>query len=99
VFTLGTDADPVDIARQGLAKGKAEGFTTVGAQRLRCHARRSEARSSKPRRAAQVIVDTAGRQVIDERLMAELKGIKAAVKPDEVREKWKRPTVIASKQA
>lgn len=46
---MGTDADPVVIARKGLEKAKAEGFTTV-------------------------IVDTAGRQVIDEPLMKEIKG-------------------------
>lgn len=32
----------------------------------------------------QVIVDTAGRQVLDDRLMSELKSIKSAVKPTEV---------------
>lgn len=59
VFSMGTDADPIDIARKGLEKAKAEGFTTV-------------------------IVDTAGRQVIDEKLMKEIKGVKTAVKPHEV---------------
>ena len=29
VFTLGADADPVDIAKQGLKKAKDEGYTTV----------------------------------------------------------------------
>jgi len=29
VFQLGTDADPVEIARQGVARGKAEGIHTV----------------------------------------------------------------------
>jgi signal recognition particle subunit SRP54 len=29
VFSLGTDADPVDIAAQAVAKAKAEGFDTV----------------------------------------------------------------------
>jgi len=53
VFTLGTDASPVDIATQALAKAKAEGYDTV-------------------------IVDTAGRQVIDADLMNELKNIKNA---------------------
>jgi len=51
VFTLGTDADPVDIAVQAIQKAKAEGYDTV-------------------------IVDTAGRQVIDNDLMNELKRIK-----------------------
>ena len=51
VFSMGTDADPVDIAAQALAKAKEEGFDTV-------------------------IVDTAGRQVIDSDLMDELKRIK-----------------------
>lgn len=46
---MGVDEDPIVIARKGLEKAKAEGFTTV-------------------------IVDTAGRQVIDERLMKEIKG-------------------------
>lgn len=46
---MGTDEDPIVIAKKGLEKAKAEGFTTV-------------------------IVDTAGRQVIDEPLMKEIKG-------------------------
>jgi signal recognition particle subunit SRP54 len=58
VFSLGTDADPVDIAAKALAKAKEEGFDTV-------------------------IVDTAGRQVIDTDMMDELKRIKTAVDPDE----------------
>ena len=53
VFTLGTDASPVEIATQAVAKAKAEGYDTV-------------------------IVDTAGRQVIDADLMDELKNIKNA---------------------
>lgn len=59
VFSQGTDADPVEIARAAVAHAKAQGYDTV-------------------------IVDTAGRQVIDENLMAELKNIKTAVNPDEV---------------
>jgi signal recognition particle subunit SRP54 len=50
VFSMGTDADPVDIAVAAVEKAKAEGFDTV-------------------------IVDTAGRQVIDVGLMDELKRI------------------------
>ena len=54
VFSMGTDADPVDIAMKAVEKAKAEGgYDTV-------------------------IVDTAGRQVIDEDLMDELKRVKAA---------------------
>ncbi len=53
VFSMGTDADPVDIAEKAVAKAKAEGFDTV-------------------------LVDTAGRQVIDEDLMDELKNVQAA---------------------
>jgi signal recognition particle subunit SRP54 len=56
VFTLGTDANPVDIAKQAVEKAKAEGYDTV-------------------------IVDTAGRQVIDTDLMEELKNIKKAGTP------------------
>jgi len=58
VFSMGTDADPVDIAQKALEKAKAEGFDTL-------------------------IVDTAGRQIIDDNLMDELKRIKETVKPDE----------------
>lgn len=58
VFSMGTEADPVDIAQKALAKAKAEGFDTL-------------------------IVDTAGRQIIDEDLMEELQNIKETVKPDE----------------
>lgn len=53
VFSMGSDADPVDIARKAVEKAKQEGFDTV-------------------------IVDTAGRQVIDAELMAELRNIKNA---------------------
>ncbi len=55
VFSLGTEADPVDIAVQAVEKAKAEGYDTV-------------------------VVDTAGRQVIDDALMNELKRIKEAGK-------------------
>lgn len=55
VFTLGTDADPVDIATQAVQKAEAEGFDTV-------------------------IIDTAGRQVIDVDLMSELQRIQKAGK-------------------
>lgn len=51
VFSMGTDADPVDIARQAVQKAKDEGYDTV-------------------------LVDTAGRQVIDVDLMDELKRVK-----------------------
>jgi signal recognition particle subunit SRP54 len=53
VFSMGSDADPVDIAAAAVAKAELEGFDTV-------------------------LVDTAGRQVIDTDLMDELKRIKAA---------------------
>lgn len=53
VFSLGTEVDPVDIARQAVEKAKAEGYDTV-------------------------LVDTAGRQVIDADLMDELKRVKEA---------------------
>lgn len=58
VFSMGTEADPVDIAAQALQKAKDEGFDTV-------------------------LIDTAGRQVIDNDLMDELKRIKATVQPTE----------------
>jgi signal recognition particle subunit SRP54 len=58
VFSMGTEANPVDIVLEGLAKAKAEGFDTV-------------------------VVDTAGRQVIDTSLMNELRAMKSACKPDE----------------
>jgi signal recognition particle subunit SRP54 len=58
VFSMGTEADPVDIAQAALEKAKAEGFNTL-------------------------IVDTAGRQVINDNLMAELQRIQKTVKPDE----------------
>ncbi len=59
VFELGTDANPVEIARQGIAKARELGVDTV-------------------------IVDTAGRLQIDERMMTELADVKAAIQPDEV---------------
>eukprot|EP00586_Coscinodiscus_wailesii_P002748 CAMPEP_0172490576 /NCGR_PEP_ID=MMETSP1066-20121228/21052_1 /TAXON_ID=671091 /ORGANISM="Coscinodiscus wailesii, Strain CCMP2513" /LENGTH=534 /DNA_ID=CAMNT_0013259109 /DNA_START=415 /DNA_END=2019 /DNA_ORIENTATION=- len=58
VFSLGSEVDPVDIARGAVEKAVEEGFDTV-------------------------IVDTAGRQVIDADLMDELKRIKNAVQPSE----------------
>lgn len=58
VFTMGTEADPVDIAAAALEKAKTEGYDTV-------------------------LVDTAGRQVIDDDLMDELRRIKNKVDPDE----------------
>ena len=51
VFSMGTEVDPVDIAKSAVQKAKDEGYDTV-------------------------LVDTAGRQVIDENLMDELKRIK-----------------------
>ncbi len=51
VFSMGTEADPVDIARLAVQKAKDEGYDTV-------------------------LVDTAGRQVIDTDLMDELKRVK-----------------------
>jgi signal recognition particle subunit SRP54 len=59
VFDLGTDANPVEIARQGIAKAQELGVDTV-------------------------IVDTAGRLQIDERMMTELADVKEAIQPDEV---------------
>lgn len=58
VFSLGTEVDPVDIARQAVEKARVEGYDTV-------------------------LVDTAGRQVIDADLMDELKRVKEAVQPSE----------------
>ena len=55
VFSMGTDANPVDIAKEAVEKAKREGFDTV-------------------------IIDTAGRQVIDADLMDELRNIKNAGK-------------------
>ena len=58
VFSKVTEAKPVDIVLEGLAKAKEQGYDTV-------------------------IVDTAGRQVIDSDLMNELQATKNAAKPDE----------------
>eukprot|EP00545_Synedropsis_sp_CCMP1620_P013459 CAMPEP_0119007664 /NCGR_PEP_ID=MMETSP1176-20130426/3163_1 /TAXON_ID=265551 /ORGANISM="Synedropsis recta cf, Strain CCMP1620" /LENGTH=584 /DNA_ID=CAMNT_0006959857 /DNA_START=21 /DNA_END=1775 /DNA_ORIENTATION=- len=58
VFSMGVDADPVEIAKNAVQKAKDEGYDTV-------------------------IVDTAGRQVIDTDLMEELQRIKDATNPDE----------------
>eukprot|EP00540_Astrosyne_radiata_P020226 CAMPEP_0116831616 /NCGR_PEP_ID=MMETSP0418-20121206/5441_1 /TAXON_ID=1158023 /ORGANISM="Astrosyne radiata, Strain 13vi08-1A" /LENGTH=568 /DNA_ID=CAMNT_0004460897 /DNA_START=42 /DNA_END=1749 /DNA_ORIENTATION=- len=58
VFTMGTEANPVEIAEKAVEKAKEEGFDTV-------------------------IVDTAGRQIIDKDLMAELKNIKQKINPTE----------------
>ena len=51
VFSMGTDADPAEIAKQAVEKAKSEGYDTV-------------------------LVDTAGRQVVDEELMEELRRVK-----------------------
>jgi signal recognition particle subunit SRP54 len=59
VFDMGTDANPVEIARQGLAKARELGVDVV-------------------------IVDTAGRLQIDDRMMTELADVKAAIQPHEV---------------
>jgi signal recognition particle subunit SRP54 len=58
VFSMGTEADPVDIAKAALEKAKADGFDTL-------------------------VVDTAGRQVVDDKLMAELRRMQKIMKPDE----------------
>jgi len=58
VFSMGTDADPADIAEMAVKKAIEEGYDTV-------------------------LVDTAGRQVVDENLMNELRRIKERVQPDE----------------
>lgn len=58
VFSMGTEVDPVDIAKAAVEKAKAEGFDTV-------------------------LVDTAGRQVIDSDLMDELRRIQQTVQPQE----------------
>ncbi|KAL7472211.1 hypothetical protein ACHAXS_012529 [Conticribra weissflogii] len=58
VFSMGTDADPADIAKEAVKKAQEEGFDTV-------------------------VVDTAGRQVVDEELMEELRRVKKTVEPDE----------------
>jgi signal recognition particle subunit SRP54 len=59
VFDMGTDTNPVEIARQGIARARELGIDTV-------------------------IVDTAGRLQIDDRMMTELADVKAAIAPHEV---------------
>lgn len=59
VFEMGTQTDPVEIVRQGLAQ-------------------------AKEKRNDYVIIDTAGRLHIDEKLMDELKRIKELAQPDEI---------------
>jgi signal recognition particle subunit SRP54 len=58
VFELGNAVSPVEIARQGVAKGKEMGVDAV-------------------------IVDTAGRLQVDEKLMQELRDTKAAIQPSD----------------
>jgi signal recognition particle subunit SRP54 len=53
VFSMGTDADPAEIARLAVERAAAGGYDTV-------------------------VVDTAGRQVVDEELMEELRRVKRA---------------------
>ena len=94
VFTLGADADPVDIARgaplsatlaaaavlwQGRLFGSVSSplLLVPGAVAL---AQDLQKTTGKP---YTVIVDTAGRQVIDGPLMEELAAVKAAAAPDE----------------
>jgi signal recognition particle subunit SRP54 len=59
VFEMGTDTNPVEIARQGIAKAREMGVDTV-------------------------IVDTAGRLQIDDRMMTELADVKNAIQPHEI---------------
>jgi signal recognition particle subunit SRP54 len=59
VFDLGTEVDPVEIARQGREEAIRQGADVL-------------------------IIDTAGRLHVDERLMDELSRIKAEVPPDEI---------------
>lgn len=59
VFQLGTDVDPVEIAKRGVEKAKEDHNDYV-------------------------IIDTAGRLQIDEKLMGELSDIKDAVHPNEI---------------
>jgi signal recognition particle subunit SRP54 len=59
VFEMGTDANPVEIARQGIAKAREMGVDVV-------------------------IVDTAGRLQIDDRMMTELADVKNAIQPHEI---------------
>jgi len=58
VFSEGTDANPVQLAKRGVRYAEQNSLTTV-------------------------IIDTAGRLNIDEMMMDEIKGIKAAVNPVE----------------
>lgn len=59
VFQQGTDVNPVEIVKNGMAKAKEEHNDYV-------------------------LIDTAGRLQIDEKLMDELKEIKALTNPDEI---------------
>jgi signal recognition particle subunit SRP54 len=59
VFSLGTDVNPVEIAKQAIQYAKEQHLDTV-------------------------LIDTAGRLHIDERLMDELKEIRAAALPNEI---------------
>lgn len=59
VFSLGTDVDPVEIAKRGVEQAKQDHNDYV-------------------------IIDTAGRLQIDEKLMDELSHIKDAVEPNEI---------------
>lgn len=59
VFEMGTDVDPVEIVRQGLALGREK-------------------------KNDYIIIDTAGRLQIDEKLMDELKNIKELAQPNEI---------------
>ncbi|MCL0318368.1 signal recognition particle protein [Apilactobacillus xinyiensis] len=59
VFQMGTDIEPLDIVKAGLAQAKENHNDYV-------------------------LIDTAGRLQIDEKLMDELKDIKAYAKPDEI---------------
>lgn len=59
VFAQGTEANPVDIAREAVEEARLTGKDLV-------------------------IIDTAGRLHVDERLMDELRNIKAAVNPTEI---------------
>lgn len=59
VFSLGTDVNPVEIAKRAIQYANEQHLDTV-------------------------LIDTAGRLHIDERLMDELKEIRAAVEPNEI---------------
>ena len=58
-FNMGTNVDPVEVAKKAVKKAADEGYDVL-------------------------ILDTAGRLQIDEKLMDELKNINKAVHPDEV---------------